>query len=259
MTRELRRVAIDAHRLLDETDAIALRHFRAGAPARRKPDRTWVTDADVEVERRLRELLADSFPDYAVEGEEFGGSQPAAAWRWVIDPIDATHSFMRGIEVWATLLALVRDGEPVIGLVSAPAMAVRWWGIAGEGAWARRDATDRRVRVSAVDRLEDVHLLHGGIHALDGGVARAAAHVWRERGYGDFWGHMLVAAGSAEAMVEDGVAPWDMAAPYVVVTAAGGRMTDLAGRPSWTDARILTSNGLVHDRLLSLLAADVAR
>jgi histidinol-phosphatase len=259
MSDELLRVATAAHALLDETDAIALRHFDAGAPARRKPDRTWVTDADVDVERRLRELLADAYPDHAVEGEEFGGSKSEATWRWVIDPIDATHSFMRGIEVWATLLALVRDGEPVIGLVSAPAMGVRWWAVADHGAWARRDGEERPLRVSRVDQLESVHLLHAGLGALDGAVARLAPRVWRDRGFGDFWGHMLVAAGSAEAMVEDGVAPWDMAAPYVIVTAAGGRMTDLAGRPSWTDPRILTSNGLVHDELLALLNADVAR
>lgn len=259
MSDELRRIATDAHALLDETDAIALRHFDGGAPARRKPDRTWVTDADVDVERRLRELLADAYPDHAIEGEEFGGSGSDATWRWVIDPIDATHNFMRGIDVWATLLALVRDGEPVIGLVSAPAMGVRWWAVTGGGAWARRQESDRPLRVSTVDRVGDVHLLHGGVHALDGAVGRAATHVWRDRGYGDFWGHMLVAAGSAEAMVEDGVAPWDTAAPHAIVTAAGGRMTDLAGRPSWTDARILTSNGLVHEELLALLNADVAR
>lgn len=253
MTDELGAIADVAHRLLDETDAVALAHFRSGAPARRKPDRTWVTDADVDVERRLRELLADVFPEHAVDGEEFGTSGSGAASRWVIDPIDATHSFMRGIDVWATLLALVRDGEPVIGLVSAPAMGRRWWGIAGHGAFERRDGVDRPLGVSQVDRIDDVHLLHGGLGALDGAVARVAPRVWRDRGYGDFWGHMLVAAGAAEAMVEDGVAPWDMAAPYVIVTAAGGRMTDLTGRPSWTDPRILTTNGLVHAELLGLL------
>jgi histidinol-phosphatase len=259
MSEELRRIAAAGHGMLDETDAVALRHFHAGAPARRKADRTWVTDADVEVERRLRDLLAGDFPGHAVDGEEFGGSGSDATWRWVIDPIDATHNFMRGIDVWATLLALVRDGEPVIGLVSAPALRTRWWAIAGDGAWVRGDRGERPLGVSRVDRLEEVQLLHGGMGALDGAVARAARMVWRDRGYGDFWGHMLVAAGSAEAMVEDGVAPWDMAAPHVIVTAAGGRMTDLAGSPSWTDARILTSNGLVHDELLAVLAADMAR
>ena len=259
MTDELRGIATTAHALLDESDALAMRHFDRGVLARRKPDRTWVTDADLDVERRLRELLADAYPDHAVEGEEFGGSGSEATWRWVIDPIDATHNFMRGIEVWATLLALVRDGEPIIGLVSAPAMGIRWWALADRGAWMRRAGDERPLRVSSIDRLADMHLLHGGIHALDGGVARVATRVWRERGYGDFWGHMLVAAGSAEAMVEDGVAPWDMAAPHVIVTAAGGRMTNLAGRSSWTDPRIVTSNGSVHDELLSLLATDVAR
>ncbi len=255
---ELRRIAATAHGLLDETDELALEQFRVGAPARRKPNRTWVTDADLAVERRLRERLGDAFPSHAVEGEEYGGAGSGAASRWVVDPIDATHNFMRGIEVWATLLALVRDDQPVLGLVSAPALGSRWWAIAGEGAWLRRGGEESALAVSSVDELEETHLLHAGINALGGRVARAARSVWRDRGFGDFWGHMLVAAGSAEAMVEDGVAPWDMAAPYAIVTAAGGRMTDLAGRPSWTDPRILSSNGRIHDALLALLGTDLA-
>jgi histidinol-phosphatase len=255
---ELRRIAATAHGLLDETDALALEQFRIGAPARRKPNRTWVTDADLAVERRLRERIGDLFPSHVVEGEEFGGAGSGAAIRWVVDPIDATHNFMRGIDVWATLLALVRDDEPVLGLVSAPALGCRWWAIPGEGAWLRRDGEESAIAVSSVDTLEETQLLHAGANALDGRAARAARSVWRDRGFGDFWGHMLVAAGSAEAMVDDGVAPWDMAAPYAIVTAAGGKMTDLDNRPSWTDPRILSSNGLVHDALLALLGTDLA-
>ena len=244
------------HRLLDETDRVALARYRDGARARRKPDRTWVTDADVEVERLLRERLSSAAPDHGVEGEELGSTLPHAEWRWILDPIDGTHSFMRGIDVWATLIGLVRGGTPVVGLASAPAMGIRWWAVAGVGAFRRRDGEDRPIGVSSVDRLDETQLLHGGVHALDGGVANAARHVWRDRGYGDFWGHMLVAEGAAEAMVEDGVSPWDMAAPCAIVTAAGGRMTDLTGRTSWTEPRLLTSNGLVHDELLELLAGD---
>ncbi|HET8777308.1 MAG TPA: inositol monophosphatase family protein, partial [Candidatus Limnocylindria bacterium] len=144
-------------------------------------------------------------------------------------------------------------GELVLGLVSAPAMGERWWATASGGAWRRRNGAERRIGVSSVSSLADGQLMFGRANALGGRVARAARDVWRDRGFGDFWGHMLVAAGSAEAMVEDGVAPWDMAAPYVIVTAAGGRMTNLEGVPSWTDRQLLTSNGLVHDELLALL------
>jgi histidinol-phosphatase len=248
-----RELADFAHRLLDETDSLALGHFDAGVSASLKADRTLVTRADTEVEAAIRERIADRFPDHGLTGEEFGADGDDAATGWVIDPIDATNNFVRGIPVFATLLACRVDGELVLGLVSAPAMGERWWATRSGGAWRRRRGVDRRMRVSSVSRAAEAQLLYGRALSLGGRVAEASRATWRDRGFGDFWGHMLVAGGSAEAMVEDGVAPWDMAAPYVVVTVAGGRMTDLDGTPSWTQPQLLTSNGLVHDEVLALL------
>ena len=253
--RLVRELADFAHGVLDETDALALRHFESGVVASRKLDRTLVTVADTEVERVIRDRITGRFPDHGVMGEEFGADADGAATGWIIDPIDATNNFVRGIPVFATLLACRIDGELVLGVVSAPAMGERWWAAASGGAWRRRASGERRIGVSSVSSLEDAQLLYGRALSIDGRVAQATRATWRDRGFGDFWGHMLVAGGSAEAMVEDGVAPWDMAAPYMVVTAAGGRMTNLEGQPSWTDGRLLASNGLVHDQLLALLRA----
>ena len=247
-------LAAFAHDLLDVTDSVALEHFRAGVAPERKPDHTFVTLADAQVERIVRERIADRYPAHGVIGEEMPDEAADASIAWIVDPIDATHNFVRGIGVFATLLACRVDGELALGVVSAPAMGERWWAAADAGAW-RRDANgERRIGVSRVASLADGQLLYGDIRSLDGRVVDVAAHAWRSRGFGDFWSHMLVASGSAEAMIEDGVRPYDMAAPYVIVTVAGGHMTDLEGRPSWTDSRLVSSNGLVHDELLALLA-----
>ena len=239
--------------MLDVTDGIALEAFRAGIGSDRKADGTLVTAADIEVERVIRERIADRYPADGVIGEELGSEAADAERAWIVDPIDATHNFVRGIAVFATLLACRIGDELVLGIVSAPAMGERWWGIAGRGAFRRDAAGERRIGVSSIDRLADGQLLYGDAATLDGRVVEVARDAWRSRGFGDFWSHMLVASGSAEAMVEDGVNPYDMAAPYIVVTEAGGRMTDLEGRPSWTDARLVSSNGLVHDELLARL------
>jgi len=246
-------LATFAHGLLDETDAIALRHFTTGVTATAKPDRTLVTAADTEVEERIRGRIAQRWPDHGVMGEELGADRADAEVAWIVDPIDATHNFVRGIGVWATLLACRIGPELALGLVSAPAMGERWWATTSGGAWRRTATGELRIGVSRVSRVAEAQVVYGEPAALEGRVVQAATRAWCSRGFGDFWGHMLVASGSAEAMVEDGVNPWDMAAPYVIVTAAGGRMTDLDGRPSWTDARLLSSNGLVHDELLALL------
>ena len=248
-----RELAGFAHDLLDETDALALGYFEAGVTASLKADRTLVTRADTEVEAAIRARIADRYPDHGLTGEEFEAVADDAATGWIIDPIDATNNFVRGIPVFATLLACRVDGELALGLVSAPAMGDRWWATRSGGAWRRRQGAERPIAVSSVSRAADAQLLYGRALSLGGRVVEASRATWRDRGFGDFWGHMLVAGGSAEAMVEDGVAPWDMAAPYVVVTAAGGRMTDLDGRPSWTQPQLLTSNGLVHDEVLALL------
>ena len=247
-----------ANEWLDETDRIALTHFAGELTISAKHDRTLVTQADTEIETRLRERIEQAYPAHRVLGEELGSAEDAGDGRWIIDPIDATHNFVRGIEVFATLLAFERDGELELGIVSAPAMQRRWWALRGAGAHLRGDRVERRVHVSTVDAVDSAQILFSTLRGLDdAGLGRALHRLttlaWRDRGFGDFWGHMLVAQGSAEALLEYGVAPWDMAAPHVIISEAGGRMTDLAGMPSWSGPQILTTNGVLHDRILEIL------
>ena len=250
-----------AHELLDETDAIALRHVAGGLTVSTKPDRTLVTQADTEIETHLRDRIADAFPTHTVAGEEFGTAEDGGDGRWIMDPIDATHNVVRGIEVFATLLAFERDGELQIGFVSAPAMHRRWWATRGGGASLRIDGAERSVHVSKIAAMTDAQIAFSTLSGLEAaglgeGLRRLTGAAWRDRGFGDFWGHMLVAQGSAEAMLEYGVRPWDMAAPHLIVTEAGGRMTDLEGRSSWSGPQVVSSNGRVHERVLKLLQSQ---
>jgi histidinol-phosphatase len=247
-----------AHQWLDETDRIALSHFSGELTVTAKHDRSLVTQADVEVETRLRDRIERTFPEHAVVGEELGSTDDAGGGRWIIDPIDATHNFIRGIEVFATLLAFEREGTLEVGVVSAPAMRRRWWAVRGGGAHVLDDGVQRPLHVSSVATLDAAQVVFSTLRGLDAaglgeGLHRLTAGAWRDRGFGDFWGHMLVAQGSAEAMLEYGVNPWDMAAPNVILAEAGGRMTDLAGQPTWSSRQVLSTNGLVHDRVLELL------
>ena len=248
-----------AHGVLDETDAIAMRHFGGELTIDAKPDHSLVTQADTGIETHLRDRIADAFPRHTVAGEEFGVAGDDGDGRWIVDPIDATHNFVRGIEVFGTLLAFERDGELELGAVSAPGMHRRWFAARGEGAWLRHDGAERRIHTSRIARLADAQIFFATLRGIDDaglgeGLRRIVHRAWRDRGFGDFWAHMLVAQGAGETMIEYGVKPWDMAAPHVIVSEAGGRMTDLAGTPSWTAANVLTSNGLLHDELLGLLA-----
>jgi histidinol-phosphatase len=248
-----------AHELLDATDAIALRHFGGELMIDAKPDRTLVTQADTGIETLVRDRVAAAYPRHRVAGEEFGMENDAGDGRWIIDPIDATHNFVRGIEVFATLLAFEREGALEVAVVSAPAMGRRWDAVRGGGARARVGGRERPIRVSRVSVLSDAQVVFSTLDGLENaglgpGLRRLTGHAWRDRGFGDFWGHMLVAQGSAEAMLEYGVAPWDMAAPHLVVTEAGGRMTDLEGRPTWTSRQVVTTNGALHDQVLEQLA-----
>ncbi len=247
-----------AHELLDETDAIALRHVAGGLTVSTKPDRTLVTQADTEIETHLRDRIARHYPTHTVAGEEFGTVEDAGDGRWIMDPIDATHNVVRGIEVFATLLAFERDGDLLVGVVSAPAMRRRWWATRGGGAAVRADGVERAIHVSGIDDLARAQIAFSTLRGLEAaglgdGLRRLTNAAWRDRGFGDFWGHMLVAQGSAEAMLEYGVAPWDMAAPHLIVAEAGGRMTDLAGHPSWSGPQVVSTNGVLHDRVLDAL------
>lgn len=247
-----------AHHLLDETDRIAMSHFGGQVAATAKADDTLVTAADTEIEQRLRERIGAAFPSHGFLGEELGAWRGAGDARWIIDPIDGTHNFVRGIPIFGTLLALERNNALVLGIASAPVLGQRWAAIAGGGATVRGPSSERAIHVSSVDRLDDAQVCYGSLGGVEGtdpllGIHRLVRRSWRDRGFGDFWAHMLVAQGSAEVMAEHGVKPWDMAAPYLIVTEAGGRMTDLDGMPSWTGPYAVTTNGLFHDSVLETL------
>jgi len=238
--------------LADAADAIALRRFRAGdLRVETKPDLTPVTEADHAIERELRRLLAERRPDDAVLGEEQGATGSGST-RWILDPIDGTRNYTRGIPIWATLIALERDGELVASAVSAPALGRRWWAERGVGAW--RDDGER-LHVSAVARLEEACALL----TYGNGVAPGARDAWHVRGFGDFWAHMLVAEGAADVAVDAvGVTEWDLAAPRLVVEEAGGRFTDFSGAARSDGGSAVASNGLLHETALATLVPTQA-
>jgi histidinol-phosphatase len=248
----------------DLADEISLRHFRRDLEIATKPDRSFVTEADQAIEREIRARIADRWPGHGIVGEEYGTSAGDAPIRWYLDPIDGTHNFMRGVPLFGLLLALERDGELQVGVVSAPALGMRWWARRGGGAWVRRaigaDAgTPTPIHVSDLAAITDTHLVYGAASeiARSGrapGFDALIGDVWRDRGFGDFWGYTLVAEGAAEAMVEADASPWDLAAPVVVVEEAGGLVTDFDGRRSIHHRTTLASNGRLHGELLRRLA-----
>ncbi|OQO90199.1 histidinol-phosphatase [Saccharomonospora piscinae] len=254
-----------AQRLADAADAITTSRFRAlDLSVDRKPDRTPVTDADTAVEDAVRELLAAERPGDAVAGEERGGSTTAAGRVWVVDPIDGTKNFLRGVPVWATLIALVEDGTPVVGMVSAPLLGRRWWAQAEGGAWVRDAAGERRTMVSGVAAIGDATVSTTDLgswvehHSRDA-YLRLVDACWESRAYGDFWQHCLVAEGALDIAVEPVVSPWDVAAVRVLVSEAGGRFSDLSGAPGFDGGSALSTNRLLHDTALTLLGDVPAR
>ena len=241
--------------LADAADAITLSRFRAlDLQVSAKPDLTPVSDADLAVESELRALLAAARPEDSVLGEEAGttGSGPR---RWVLDPIDGTKSYVRGVPVWATLIALQVDGRVEVGVVSAPALGRRWWAARGGGAFAE----GQPIRVSSVAALADASLSYSSLSGwselgrLDG-VLRLAEAAWRTRAYGDFWSHVLVAEGAVDASYEPEVSLWDLAALQVIVEEAGGQFTDLSGQARPDGGSVVCSNGLLHDEVLRALS-----
>lgn len=248
-----------AHRLADAADAITRERFGAADLAvESKPDLTPVTDADRAVERALREILGAARPHDAVSGEEFG-SQGSSTRRWVIDPIDGTKNFVRGVPVWATLIALLDGAAPVLGFVSAPALGRRWWATTGTGAWARAmDAAPRRLAVSRVSDLADASLSYSSltgwaqIGRRDRFLALTDA-CWRTRAYGDFWSYLLVAEGAVDVAAEPELSLWDVAALAPIVVEAGGRFTGLDGVDGVHSGNAAASNGLLHEALLAFV------
>jgi histidinol-phosphatase len=240
--------------LADAADALTLPAFRQHLEVRTKADGTWVTSVDEAVERTLRSMILDRFPHHAVLGEEDGRQGPADAPTWILDPIDGTTNFVKGNPVFATLIAVQVDGQERAGVVSAPALSTRWDGVAGGP--AHQDG--RPIRVSQVTQMNDAEVAFGGLDYFTGaglgdGVIRLIEATRRQRGYGDFWNHCLVAAGSTDIAAEAEVSLWDLAAVKVVVEAAGGRFTDLHGQRTADGGSALSSNGPLHDTALALL------
>jgi histidinol-phosphatase len=251
----------------DEADAIALASFRRSIDIVAKPDATFVTAADTAVEAAIRGRIQARFPDHGLVGEEYGEQPTASGRRWIIDPIDGTHNYMRGVPIFATLLALEVGAEPALGVVSAPALGRRWFAWRGGGAWAATTGTGGwdpasavAISVSAVADLAEASIVYSSIADLLAcgwvpGVLGLLRQAWRDRGLGDFYGYMLVAEGCAEAMLEAELKPWDLAAPRVVLQEAGGRATDLSGGMDMPAHGVLASNGRLHPVLLAELAA----
>ncbi|WP_423924225.1 inositol monophosphatase family protein [Frigoribacterium sp. 2-23] len=248
--------------LADAADAISTERFRsADLHVTLKPDRTHVTDADQAVERAIRAGIAAERPDDTFYGEEYG-DDGASHRQWIVDPIDGTANFLRGVPVWATLISLVVDGVPVLGVVSAPALGRRWWGSAGGGAFGTLDSdpTPRRLAVSGVAAMADASLSYNGLeYWLEAGrrdqLLDLATTVWRTRAYGEFWSYMMVAEGVLDLAGEFGLQPYDMAAVIPIVQAAGGTFTSAEGEPGPWHGSAMVSNGLLHDALLSAVAA----
>jgi histidinol-phosphatase len=247
----------------DEADSIARSVFRRDLEISTKPDRTFVTQADTAIERAIRSRIQAAYPDHGLVGEEYGTEDGDAVVRWYIDPIDGTHNFIRGIPLFGTLLAVEQDGELQAAVISAPALRERWWARRGGGAWAHSadEAAPRRIRVSSVQALGDAQVLYGSGHDIEASGRAPGFHallgdVWRERGFGDFWGYALLAEGAAEAMVEVDLSSWDAAAPTVLIEEAGGRVTDFDGRRSIDSRTFLATNGLLHDEVLRRLRGE---
>ncbi|WP_394769071.1 inositol monophosphatase family protein [Lacisediminihabitans sp.] len=262
-----------ARELADMADAISMDRFRANDLAvSMKPDMTHVTDADRAVEAAIRAALRDSRPHDSVLGEEAGeepgsldDSGGASARQWIIDPIDGTANYVRGVPVWASLISLAVDGVPVVGVVSAPALGKRWWAAKGLGAFiddtlgSATGSSERRIAVSAVSSLADASMSCSGLlrweqaGKLDEflGLARS---VWRSRDYGDMWPYMMVAEGLVEIAGEYDMKPWDIAALIPIVEEAGGRFTSVAGESGPWHGSAIATNGLLHDEVVRRFA-----
>jgi histidinol-phosphatase len=248
--------------LAGEADLIAMERYRAqDLDVQLKPDRTQVTDADKRVERMIRDHLASARPHDSVFGEEFGVTGQSNR-QWIVDPIDGTSNFVRGVPIWGLLLALVVDGVPRLGVVSAPALGRRWWGATGHGAWMQQDGgKPRPLAVSGVDELAEASLSYNSLQHWDRAgrlddLVRLSRAVGRTRAYGDLWAYMLVAEGAVDAAGEFDLKPWDIAALVPVIREAGGRVTTVTGGDPLEDDSILVSNGLLHDRLLAVLSGS---
>jgi histidinol-phosphatase len=249
-----------AHVVADQVDAVTMSRFNAvDLKVETKPDMTPVTDADRAAEDLIRSQLRRTRPRDSVLGEEYGTTGRGSR-QWVVDPIDGTKNFVRGVPVWATLIALVDEGVPVVGLVSAPALGRRWWAATGTGAWSGRSlSAARRLHVSSIDTLADASLSYASLggwekRGLGEEFLDLTRTVWRSRAYGDFWSYMLLAEGAVDLACEPELALYDMAALVPVVVEAGGRFTSLDGVDGPFGADAVATNGLLHAATLAALS-----
>lgn len=249
--------------MADAADALSMQYYRSkDLVITTKPDATPVTEADQAVERLLRETLTAKRPNDPIVGEEYGGDGALAPGRrWIVDPIDGTKNYLRGVPVWSTLIALAHDNDYVLGVVSAPAMGRRWWASKGAGAWTREVNGDvNRIQVSGVSNLTDASFSFSDAVDWDrhsstpGTLQRFVDATWRQRAYGDFLSHMLVAEGAVDIGAEPTLAAWDMAALIPVIEEAGGRITGFGGGDPLAQTSALTTNGALHDAALGLIA-----
>jgi histidinol-phosphatase len=238
-----------AHALADAADAVTLARFRSlDLAVETKPDRTPVTEADRAAERAIRDLVAAGRPGVGVFGEEFG-DDGGADDRWIVDPIDGTMNYLRGLPVWATLLALERGGRVEVGLVSAPALSRRWWAVRGRGAFA----DGRRCAVSGVARIEDCVASTTSPRDMPSGWEALVRRAWAVRGLSDFWQYCLVAEGSLDVAADPVVAVWDYAAVRLIVEEAGGSCSTFAGHEPAADRSFLATNTVLHEQVVALL------
>ena len=248
--------------LADQADMITLARFGAiDLVVDTKPDLTPVSDADRAVETTLRETLARVRPDDSVLGEEFGGSTSSSGRQWIIDPIDGTKNFVRGVPVWASLIALLDDGVPQVGVISAPALQRRWWAAAGAGAFATfGDAPARRISVSSVAQLDSASLSFSSLSGwaqlgLRDRFLDLTDAVWRVRAFGDFLSYCLVAEGAVDIAAEPEVSVWDLAPLDILVREAGGTFSNLDGTAGPHGGSAVATNGVLHDPVLARLSA----
>lgn len=245
--------------LADLADSISLPRFRSSdLTIEVKDDRSFVTDADEAVERALRARIEAERPEDSFFGEESGRTEKGRR-RWLIDPIDGTSNFLRGVSNWSTLIALEVDEQPTVGVISAPAFKARWWAENGGGAWGQvTGESPRRMKVSAVGELSQASLSFQSIEQWDVAgylqpLIALARSVWQDRAYGDMWSYMLLAEGLVDIVAEFDLDPYDLAAFVPIIREAGGRFTDIEGNESIWNGSSLATNGSLHDAVIAKL------
>lgn len=246
--------------LAEEADRITLARYRAqDLRIQTKPDNTPVTEADQATETMLREKINAKFPNDGILGEEFGLEKEDSDRIWVLDPIDSTKNYLRGVPVWGTLIALLVNDDPIVGVVSCPALGRRWWAMRGAGAFTKDvDGTVRSISVSDVNKLSDASFSYSDevgweIHGNGNGFTNLKSSVWRTRAYGDFWSHLLVAEGAVDIAAEPQLGKWDMAANNAIVIEAGGTVTGFNGGSAFAEGNAVTTNGKLHNEVIKLI------